>query len=113
GGARAQPPALTLDPLVDCELQTMHVLDVKAHEKADKLVVLQLEGATGQRTVVAGLGRDAVQRGLAGQDVLVLANLEPKTLQGTQSQGMLLAAEVDKVPVPAQVPESEAKADVE
>jgi methionyl-tRNA synthetase len=113
GAADVQPPALTLDPLVDCELQTMHVLDVKAHEKADKLVVLQLEGATGQRTVVAGLGRDAVQRGPAGKDVMVLANLEPKTLQGTPSQGMLLAAEVDKVPVPAQVPDGQAKAVVE
>ncbi len=113
-GAEVEPPALTLDPLVDVELQTMRAVEVRPLEKSQKLVAVTFEQAGGgRRTVVAGLGHDAVNRGLAGQGLLVVANLEPKVMQGQESQGMLLAATVDGVPVPVVVPEAQTAAPVE
>lgn len=106
-------PTLTLDPLVDCDFRTMHVVEMKAVEGADRLVALALEVDGEHRQVLAGLGHDAVESGLIGKNVLILANLEPKVLRGKVSQGMLLAAEVDGKPIPVVVPESQANAVLE
>jgi methionyl-tRNA synthetase len=63
--------------------------------------------------VIAGLGQKAVNSNLVSKNLLVLANLEPKTLRGRESQGMVLAAEVDGQPTPVVVPESQANAILE
>jgi methionyl-tRNA synthetase len=103
-----EAPALTLDPLVDCELRTMRLQEIKPVPDSEKLVLLSLEGGGEKRTVLAGLGHDATHQGLAGKNLLVLANLEPKTLRGHQSQGMLLAADVEGQAVPVVVPDGQA-----
>ena len=46
-----------------------------------------------QRTVVAGLAGIYAEADLIGKQVVLLANLEPVTLMGVESRGMLLAAE--------------------
>lgn len=97
----AEAPRLTCDPLVDCALVPMRVLAAQPVQESDKLLALRLQEPGGEeRTVVAGLGH-AAAAGLAGQELLVLANLEPRTFKGQQSRGMVLAAEVDGVPVAA------------
>lgn len=101
-------PTLSLDPLVDCDFRTMHLVEMEAVEGADRLVALTLEVDGDRRQVLAGLGHDAVESGLIGKNVLILANLEPKVLRGRTSQGMLLAAEVDGEPVPVIVPDNQA-----
>lgn len=99
-----EAPALLLDPLVECELQTMRVVDLTPVEKSQRLVVLTLEAGADRRTVVAGLGHDAAGHGLFGKNLLVVANLEPKVVQGHESHGMILAAKVDDAAVPVLVP---------
>ncbi len=47
----------------------------------------------GERTVVAGLAGIYAEADLAGKQVVLLANLEPVTLMGVESEGMILAAE--------------------
>lgn len=106
-------PTLTLDPLVDCDFRTMHLVAMEAVEGADRLVALTLEVDGERRQVLAGLGHDAVESGLIGKNLLVLANLEPKVLRGRESQGMILAAEIEGEPVPVVVPESQANAILE
>ena len=46
-----------------------------------------------ERTVVAGLVGHYNEVELQGKQVLVLTNLEPVTLMGVESRGMVLAAE--------------------
>jgi methionyl-tRNA synthetase len=46
-----------------------------------------------ERTVVAGLAGIYPEADLVGKQVAVLANLEPVTLMGVESRGMILAAE--------------------
>ena len=60
------------------------------------------------RQLVAGLAPHYTPEQLVGREVVVVVNLEPKTLMGYVSQGMLLAAVEDDKPV-LLVPEREVK----
>jgi methionyl-tRNA synthetase len=111
--AEVEAPALSLDPLVECEFQTMRLAELTPVAESDRLVALTLESGSERRTVLAGLGHDAAGRGLVGKNVLVLTNLEPRVLRGKESRGMILAAEVDKKAVPVLVPDRQAGAAVE
>ena len=42
------------------------------------------------RTVVSGIAQDFKPESLVGKKVVLLSNLEPRTLKGVESQGMLL-----------------------
>jgi methionyl-tRNA synthetase len=103
-----EAPTLTLDPVVDLELQTMRLQGLKNLEGSDKLVVLTLESGSGTRNVVAGLGHDIDPTSLQDGGLLILANLEPRKFQGQPSQGMLLAAQEGPHPIPVRVPDRQA-----
>jgi len=51
------------------------------------------------RQIVAGIAQFYKPEDLIGKEIIVIANLEPKTLFGLKSQGMLLAAEDGEQPV--------------
>ena len=51
-----------------------------------------------QRTVVIGGGQHYTPDDLIGRIVIVVANLEPRTVAGVESNAMLLAADVDDRP---------------
>jgi len=54
--------------------------------------VLQIDLGTEQRQLVAGIRAHYPPEELTGKQIVVVANLEPATLRGVESQGMLLAA---------------------
>lgn len=68
---------------------------------ADKLLKLTLDvgevesGGLGERVVAAGIKAWYTVDELIGREVIYLANLEPRTLRGVESQGMVLAAETE------------------
>ena len=108
-----EPPTLTLDPLVDCEFQTMRVVAVEPVQESDRLVALTLESRGECRTVVAGFGHNAAKGELVGKGLLALSNLEPKSLRGHESHGMIIAAQVGEVPVSVVVAENQIGGNVE
>jgi methionyl-tRNA synthetase len=59
---------------------------------ADKLLQLTIDLGDEERTIVAGIALCYTPEELVGKKIIVLANLEPATIRGVQSQGMLLAA---------------------
>jgi len=70
------------------------VTSVEPHPNADKLYVLTVDlGETEERTLVAGLKPYYEAAELNGKQLVVVANLEPATLRGVESRGMLLAAQ--------------------
>ncbi len=73
------------------------VEDVERVPKADKLFKLTVNIGTEIRTLVAGLAEYYKKEELMGKKIIILANLEPKTLRGVLSQGMLLAADDGKI----------------
>jgi len=56
--------------------------------------------------LVAGIVKYYRPEDLIGKEIAIVANLEPKNLMGIESQGMLLAADVNGEPV-ILIPEKE------
>ena len=61
--------------------------------KADKLLKLQVDLGGEKRQLVAGIAQQYEIAELIGKRIVVIANLEPATIRGVRSQGMLLAAD--------------------
>jgi methionyl-tRNA synthetase len=71
------------------------IRSVTNHPSADKLYVLTVDlGGTKPRTVVAGLRTSYSPDELSNRPVVLLSNLEPRTIRRVTSQGMVLAADV-------------------
>jgi methionyl-tRNA synthetase len=74
------------------DLRVGEIIGAENHPNADKLVVLKID--IGEPvTVVAGIKQWYNPTDLVGKKVVLLANLEPITLRGVQSHGMILAAQ--------------------
>src|SRR3954447_21937534 len=87
------PAPIKYDDFAKLDLRVATVLECKPHSNADKLLVLQIELANGERRqICAGLRAYYPPEQLVGKQIVVVANLEPRTMRGEVSQGMLLAA---------------------
>jgi methionine--tRNA ligase beta chain len=81
------------DDFAKVDLRVATVVDCQPHPNADKLLVLQVELAEGERRqICAGIRAHYEPAALVGKQIIVVANLEPRPLRGQISQGMLLAA---------------------
>src|SRR5215218_2285933 len=90
-----QPTNATInyDDFAKLDLRVATVLECRPHANADKLLVLQIELANGERRqICAGLRQHYQPEQLVGKQIVVVANLEPRQMRGEVSQGMLLAA---------------------
>ncbi len=88
-----QQDMITYDDFQRLDLRVARVLDADRIEGADKLLKLTVDvGEEQPRTLVAGIAQQFGPRELIGQHVVIVANLEPATIRGVQSQGMILAA---------------------
>lgn len=84
----------------EMDLRIGRINEVKDHPKADKLYILKVDlGALGERQIVAGIKGAYDKKDLVGREVVVVANLKPAELRGQRSEGMLLAADLEGVPV--------------
>ena len=67
--------------------------------KSKKLIRLMVDlGEEKLRQLVAGIAERYQAEDLVGRQIVVVANLQPAKLMGVESQGMLLAANVDGDP---------------
>jgi len=74
------------------ELIVAQIKEVKDHPNADKLYVLKVDTGNGEKQLVAGIRKAYTKEELAGKRIVMINNLEPATIRGEESQGMLLAA---------------------
>ena len=86
-------PTIQYDDFAKIELRVATVLECKAHPNADKLLVLHVDLGTEKRQILAGLREHVKPEELLGKNIVVVANLQPRTIRGLESQGMVLAAE--------------------
>ena len=82
---------VTLADFQRIDLRVATVLSAEAHPNADRLLVLRIDLGDEQRQIVAGIRSSYDVAALVGKQIVVVANLEPATLRGVESQGMLLA----------------------
>jgi methionyl-tRNA synthetase len=85
----------TLDLFGQLDLRVAEVLAAEPIPKSKKLLKLTVSLGTEQRTVVAGIAQHYAPADLVGKKIVVVANLEPATLMGVPSHGMLLAGSVE------------------
>ena len=90
---------ITIDQFKTVELRVGTVKTAEPHPNADRLLVLRVDVGGEERQIVAGIRAAYDPATLVGRQVVVVANLEPATLRGVESQGMLLAAAGESGPV--------------
>jgi methionyl-tRNA synthetase len=82
-------------PITDFQKVDLRVAEVLAAEKvakSKKLLKLTIRVGGETRTLVAGVAEHYEPAALVGRKVVIVANLEPATLMGVESNGMVLAA---------------------
>ncbi|MDP3727017.1 MAG: methionine--tRNA ligase subunit beta [bacterium] len=90
---------ISFDEFKKLDLRIGKILKAERVEGSDKLLRLEVDLGSDTRQIVAGIAGHYAEDALIGREIVVVANLEPKTLKGVESQGMLLAADDDGVPV--------------
>ncbi len=79
------------DEFKKLDIRVARILNVQDHPDADKLYILTIDLGDQQRKIVAGIRPYYKKEELAGKLIVVLTNLQPRTIRGVESQGMLLA----------------------
>ena len=79
------------------DLRVARILAAEPVEGADRLLKLQVDLGTEKRQLVAGIAEHYTPEALVGKQVIIVANLEPATIRGVESQGMVLAGSGDSV----------------
>ena len=87
---------ISIDDFRNLELRVATIMAVSPHPNADRLLVLTIDLGSEQRQLVAGIRAHYQPEDLVGKQIIVVANLQPATLRGVASQGMLLAASDDQ-----------------
>ena len=86
-------PDITYEDFAKLDIRTGTILTAERVPKTDKLLKLTIDTGIDKRTVVSGIAANYEPEKIIGQKVTILVNLQPKTLRGIQSQGMILMAE--------------------
>ena len=83
---------LSIDEFMKIQLRVAKVVAAEKVANSRKLMKLQVDLGTEQRTIVAGIADAYEPEQLVGRSIAVVTNLKPAKLMGIESNGMLLAA---------------------
>ena len=83
---------ITIDDFSRVDLRVAEVVAAEKVAKSKRLLKLTVKVGSETRTLVAGIAEHYEPATLVGRKVVVVANLEPATLMGVESNGMVLAA---------------------
>ncbi len=85
-------PVLSIEEFQKMDLRTGRVLSAEPVKKSKKLLKIQVDIGGETRQIVAGMQQFYKPEELVGRDVIVVTNLAPAKIFGTESNGMILAA---------------------
>ena len=102
---------ISFDDFKKIDLRVAKIISAEKVENSEKLIKLEIDLGTDfpdnpKRTLLAGISKFYNPDDLIGREIIMVANLEPKSMMGMESQGMLLAAVEDGKPILIK-PESE------
>ncbi|MEA2032653.1 MAG: methionine--tRNA ligase subunit beta [Euryarchaeota archaeon] len=78
------------------DLRIGRIANAERIEGSKKLIRLEVDIGNEQRQVVAGIAEQYRPENLIGELIPVLVNMKPATLMGVESQGMILAVDVNR-----------------
>ncbi len=90
---------ITYEDFMKVEMKTGIIMKAERIGGTAKLVRIEADVGSETRQIVAGIGDAYSDEELKNKSIVIVTNLQPKTLKGVQSNGMLLAATVDGKPV--------------
>ena len=82
---------ISIDDFKRIELRAARVESAERIPDSDKLLRLTVTMGGESRQILSGIGTQYAPEALVGRTVIVITNLEPRTILGLESQGMLLA----------------------
>ncbi|MBO5551430.1 MAG: methionine--tRNA ligase [Lachnospiraceae bacterium] len=106
-------PQISIDDFDKVELRVGIVRSCEAVEKSKKLLCSQVDVGDKTLQIVSGIRKYYTPEEMVGKRVLVIANLAPAKLAGTESQGMLLCTEDAEGNYVLMTPEKDAPAGAE
>lgn len=91
---------ITYDDFKKLDLRVAKILEIEPHPNADRLYVIKIDVGGETKQIVAGIRLSYPSpETLVGKKVVVINNLEPAVIRGTESNGMILAASGETGPV--------------
>ncbi len=93
--ARPLKDNISYEDFIKMDLRTATITDAEKVAKTKKLLKLTLDTGIDTRTVVSGIAGFYDPKDIIGTQVVLLANLQPKTIKGIESHGMILMAEAN------------------
>lgn len=86
---------ISFDEFKKMDLRVGEIVEAEKVEGTEKLIKLEVDIGTEKRTMVAGIADVYAPEDLVGKKLAVIVNLKPAIIRGIESQGMILAAEVE------------------
>ncbi len=90
------------------ELIVGKIIEIQDINSSKPMYILKVNIGTEIRTIIAGIKDHYQKQDLLNKNVVVIANLKPKTIMGIESKGMLLIAD-DGTDISLVFPEKELK----
>ena len=92
---------ITIEDFKKCEIRIGKVISAEKVDGSEKLIKFIFDvGAGEQRQIIGGLGLSYLNpETLVGRQMPLILNLEPRKLMGLESQGMIIAADKEGLPV--------------
>jgi methionyl-tRNA synthetase len=94
-------PIITYDDFAKLDLRVGTVINCEEKEGSDKLLRLTVDfGEEGTRNILSGIKKWYKPADLINKQFVFVFNLAPRKMMGEDSEGMILAAEGEKKPLP-------------
>ena len=88
-----QKDNVSFDDFQRMDIRISTIVAAEKVAKTKKLLKLTVDTGIDRREIVSGIAEHYAPEELVGRQVLVLVNLEPRTLKGIESRGMILMGE--------------------
>jgi methionine--tRNA ligase beta chain len=83
---------MNIDEFRKMDLRVGKVLSAERVEGSEKLLKLSVDVGE-PRQILSGIAKQYAPEDLVGRSIVIIANLDPRTMMGMESQGMILAAQ--------------------
>ena len=90
---------IDINEFAKLDLRIGKIENAERVEGSKKLIKLEVDVGDETRQLVAGIAEEYNPESLIGKLVPILANLKPVKLMGVESQGMILAVDVNGKPI--------------
>lgn len=86
---------INYDDFSKLDIRIGTILEAEPVPETTKLLKLKVDLGDEQRTLVAGIAETYTPEKIIGKQIPILTNLEPKTIKGVESNGMILAIDIE------------------